>query len=385
MSCCKIGTKNGISKYEIKIELGYDMSGKRKRIRRYFYGNKKQAMLFHAELTEKYYHTAEKQVITNITFEEYSNIFIEKYCKPNISKITTKDYEIMLKTILEYIGDLKLRKISTFILDNMYMQIKKGKKGKELSPKTMSHYYNLVNIMFKQARKWKFVDNNPNEDATKPKLIKKKRNFYNEKQVIDLLNCLMKENIKYRTIIVLALTTGIRRSELCAIRWPDINFRKKTLYIDNSLKVIEAGVIDEEKAKTQYSVRLINLNDETIKVLKEYKSWQDDYILSMGDKWQGEDRVFTSKYGGHINPSTCTTILRKIVRKYDLSKITFHELRHTFATILNGKGVDVKTISELLGHADTSTTLNIYTHTLDKNKKESVNVFCDIQKNVLNS
>ena len=136
----------------------------------------------------------------------------------------------------------------------------------------------------------------------------------------------------------------------------------KTLYIDNSLKVIEAGVIDKEKAKTQYSVRLINLNDETIKVLKEYKSWQDDYILSVGDKWQGEDRVFTSKYGGHINPSICTTILRKMVRKYDLPKITFHELRHTFAAILNGKGVDVKTISELLGHADTSTTLNIYTH-----------------------
>lgn len=385
MSCCKIGTKNGVNKYEIKIELGFDMSGKRRRIKRVMYGTKKEAMLLHAKLTEKYYHTAEKQVITNITFEEYSNIFIEKYCIPNISKITTKDYKVMLNIILEYIGDLKLRKISTFILDNMYMQIKKGRKGKELPPKTMSHYYNLVNIMFKQARKWKFVDNNPNEDATKPKLIKKKRNFYNEKQVITLLNCLMKENIKYRAIIILALTTGIRRSELCAIRWSDINFKKKTLYIDNSLKVIEAGVIDEEKAKTQYSVRLINLNDETIKVLKEYKNWQDDYILSMGDKWQEEDRVFTSKYGGHMNPSTCTSILSKVVRKYDLPKITFHELRHTFATILNGKGVDVKAISELLGHADTSTTLNIYTHTLDENKKASASVFETIQKDAINA
>lgn len=75
--------------------------------------------------------------------------------------------------------------------------------------------------------------------------------------------------------------------------------------------------------KHQYFVRLINLNDETIKVLKKYQSWQDDYILSMGDKWQGEDRVFMSKCGGHINSSTC-------------------------ATILNGKGVVVKTISELL-------------------------------------
>ena len=381
MSYSKIGTKNGVNKYEIVIEVGNDITGKRKRIRRYFYGTKEDVEIKHAELTKQYYHKSKKLNLNDITFKEYSEIFIKNYCIPNISKITLKDYKQMLGTILELIGDIKLKKITTFMLDNMYQKIKVGKKGKELSPKTMSHYYNLMSLMFKQAKKWKFVESNPNEDAVKPKLVKRKRNFYDNDQTMLLLSCLLNENIKYRTIITLALITGIRRSELCAIRWNDIDFENKTLYIDNSLKVIN-GVVDEKKAKTQYSIRYVELNDTTIQLLKEYKNWQNEYIANMGSKWLGTDRVFTAINGKHMHPDTCSDILRKIIKKYDLPKLTFHELRHTFATILNGNGIDPKTISELLGHSDTSTTMNIYTHPLLSNKKASANVFDNMQKTI---
>lgn len=120
--------------------------------------------------------------------------------------------------------------------------------------------------MFKQAKKWKFIDINPHEEATKPKLTKKKRNFYNNEQVVSLLNCLQSEDIKVRTLITLALDSGIKRSELCAIRWGD-----------------------EEKAKTEYSVRTIDLSVNTINLLKEYKILQDEYITKMGAKWLGTD------------------------------------------------------------------------------------------------
>ena len=114
-----------------------------------------------------------------MTFLEYSNLFIEKYCIPNVSKITTKGYKAYIKVMIPYIGNYKLNKITSYMLDNMYNKIKKGQKGKELTPKTMLHYFDLVNLMFKQAKKWKFIESNPNEDATRPKLQKKKRNFYN--------------------------------------------------------------------------------------------------------------------------------------------------------------------------------------------------------------
>ena len=121
------------------------------------------------------------------------------------------------------------------------------------------------------------------------------------------------------------------------------------------------------------------------KLLKEYKAWQDGYKLYMGNKWKGTDRVFTDKYGEHIHPCTCNKILQKIVNKYNLPKITFHELRHTCATLLNSQGVDPVTIKERLGHSNINITLDIYTHALEQNKKDSVNVFAQLQNNTKNT
>lgn len=370
--------------YLITIEVGEDINGKRKRVRKRFHGTKEEAKQMEIELANKYYHKGKKLNLNDMTFKEYSNIFINNYCKTNVSKITLKDYQQMLNNILPLLGDIKLKKIDTFMLDNLYKKIKVGKKGKELSPKTMSHYYNLLSIMFKQAKKWKFIDSNPNEDATKPKLVKRKRNFYDNDQVLELLSCLTQEDIKTRMVITLALDSGIRRSELCAIRWSDIDFDNRTLYIDNSLKVID-GEVDEEKAKTEYSVRTIDLGINTIELLKEYKKWQDDFIASKGDKWQGTDRVFTAIDGKHMHPDTTNKILKRVLEKYDLPKLSFHELRHTCASVLNSNGIDPKTISERLGHADASITMNIYTHTFEGNKKASACVFDNLQKSVVNN
>lgn len=369
--------------YEITIEVGNDITGKRKRIKRRVHGTREEAILKHAELEKQYFHKSKKVNLNDMTFSEYSKIFINNYCKNNISKITTKDYEQMLKRILPLLGDIKLKKINTFMLDKLYQKLKIGVNGKELAPKTMSHYYNLISIMFKQAKKWKFIDSNPNEDATKPKLVKRKRNFYNNEQVQELFNCLANEDIKTKTLITLAIDSGIRRSELCAIRWNDIDFANKTLYIDNSLKVID-GEVDEAKAKTEYSVRTIDLSSSTIELLKEYKKMQDEYIKELGSKWLGTNRVFTAKDGKHMHPDTTNKILQRVLNKYNLPKLSFHELRHTCASILNSNGIDPKTISERLGHADASITMNIYTHTFEDNKKASARVFDNMQQKAIN-
>lgn len=376
----KIGMKNGLNVYEAVIEVGTNIDGKRVRIKRRHNGNAESAEMWYAQLVDKYYHKAKKININNMTFFEYSNLFIEKYCVPNVSKITTKGYKSYIKVMVSYIGDYKLNKITSYMLDNMYNKIKNGQQGKELTSKTMLHYFDLVNLMFKQAKKWKFVESNPNEDATRPKVQKKKRNFYNFEQVQKLFNCLDNENIKYKTIIILTLVSGVRRSELCALRWDDIDFINKMLYIDNSLKVID-GIVDEENAKTTSSIRYINLDSKTIELLKKYKAWQDGYKLFMGNKWKGTDRVFTDRYGNHIHPCTCNKILQKIVKKYNLPKITFHELRHTCATLLNSQGVDPVTIKERLGHSNINITLDIYTHALEQNKKDSVKIFAQLQNN----
>ncbi|MBE6156339.1 MAG: site-specific integrase [Firmicutes bacterium] len=366
-------TRLGPNKYKIIIECGYDMFGKRIRHSEIFYGTPQEAKIQEADLTKKYYHKVKKKN-KNIVFEKYSIIFIENYCLENVSNITLRNYKQMLKRINEIIGKVNLTDLTAFILDRMYKEIRKGKKGKILSDRTMTHYYNLVGLMLKQAVIWKFILYNVNVDAKKPPKTKTKRNFYELNDVQKLFNCLKtEENIKYRALLTLTFDSGARRGEIVALRWSDIDFEKHTVLLDNSLKVIY-GEVDEENAKTEASIRTIYISEYTINVLKEYKKWQDLYIKKNADKWKGTDRVFTSRIGTHMHPDTCGKILTKIINKYDLAKITPHEFRHTVDTLLLESGINPKAVSDRSGHADTRVTMEIYAHIFSKTKQESANV-----------
>lgn len=365
------------NKYKISVELGYDILGNRKRKTEIFNGSFNDMKLREAELTKEYYHIGNVRNVNDLTFEQYSEIFLNKYCKENISLVTMYGYEEALERILPIIGKVKLNKITPLMLDSMYQQLKVGKSKRTLGYHSMYAFYKLINVMFNQAIKWELVDKNPNLKATKPKKEKKERRFYDLQQIDELLKCLENESIKYRALITLALDSGARRSEICALKWNDINFDTHTLRIDNSLKVVR-GVVDEGKTKTPSSNRVIILNNGTIEILKEYKKWQDEYKKQMGKQWKGANRVFISKFGGHMNPDTCSKIINKIVKKYGLDDLTFHELRHTSATYLINKGMNPKAVSERLGHSDTSVTMEIYSHTFEHTKKECANAFDEI-------
>ena len=365
------------NKYKISVELGYDILGNRKRKTEIFNGSFNDMKLREAELTKEYYHIGNVRNVNDLTFEQYSEIFLNKYCKENISLVPMYGYEEALERILPIIGKVKLNKITPLMLDSMYQQLKVGKSKRTLGYHSMYAFYKLINVMFNQAIKWELVDKNPNLKATKPKKEKKERRFYDLQQIDELLKCLENESIKYRALITLALDSGARRSEICALKWNDINFDTHTLRIDNSLKVVR-GVVDEGKTKTPSSNRVIILNNGTIEILKEYKKWQDEYKKQMGKQWKGANRVFISKFGGHMNPDTCSKIINKIVKKYGLDDLTFHELRHTSATYLINKGMNPKAVSERLGHSDTSVTMEIYSHTFEHTKKECANAFDEI-------
>lgn len=377
MSCKRIGE----NKYRIVVELGFDIFGKRKRKTEIFNGNYKDATLREAELIKKYYHKGERIIINDLTFEEYSNIFLKKYCLDNVSNVTIKSYKQLLSKINPLIGDIKLKKINTYTLDSLYHRLKKGEIKSTRNPETLLHYYRLINVMFAQAVKWQLVDNNPNQNTIKPKRMKSERNFYDIHQIKKLYQCLQNENIKYKALITLAVDSGARRSEICALKWNDIDFNNRTMLIDNSLKVVN-GVVDEEGIKNSYSCREITLSNYCIDILKEYKKWQDEYKKKNKSRWINENRVFTSINGTHIHPDTCTDILNKIIKKYNLPKITFHDLRHSSTSMLIHSGVDIKLVSERLGHSNTNTTMNIYTHTYKGDKYKSADAIDNIMDDI---
>ena len=364
------------NKFKITIELGYDVLGNRKRKIERFSGTKNEAVIREAELKKQYYHIGNVSNISDLTFEEFSQIFMAKYCA-NIGLITKDGYEKSLKRILPIIGKIKLNKITPLILDNLYLKLKIGEKGQELGYHSMYSFYKLINVMFNQAIKWELLDKNPNLKANKPKREKKERNYYDLEQAQKLITCLEKENIKYRALITLALDSGARRSEICALRWTDIDFKTNTIKITKSLKVVK-GVVDEATTKTDSSKREIIISNTTMEILKEYKKWQDSIIAKKGKSWNNENRVFTSKDGNYIYPTTCDHTIKKIVKKYNLAPISFHELRHTSASILIYKGINPKAVSERLGHASTDITMEIYSHVFDVTKKASANIFDEV-------
>lgn len=372
--------KIDINKYKITIELGYDILGNRKRKTEIFYGTKPEATKREADLKSEFYHIGKTMKISDLTFEELSEIFIEKYCIPNISPVTTFNYKKSLKRINPIIGKIKLNKITPLVLDNMYQQLRIGKSGQELGYHSSYNLYKVVNVMFNQAIRWEIMDKNPNLKANKPKREHKEKNFYDLNQVEKLLDVLEHESVKYKTLILLALDSGARRSELCALRWSDINMETRMMSITKSLKVV-GGIIDEKTTKTESSNREIMISESTIEQLKEYREWQKAYKIVNKKKWIGkDDRIFTSKDGKYMHPGTCDHVLRDIVKKYSLDPICFHELRHTCASLLINSGIDPKTVSKRLGHADTSITMEIYTHSYETSKIACANKFDEMIK-----
>ena len=195
-----------------------------------------------------------------------------------------------------------------------------------------------------------------------------------------MISCLQAEPLKYRTAIMLTLYTGMRRGELCGLNWSDIDFDNKLVTINKSVLYSAEKGVYEDTTKTKSSNRSINIPSDMIKLLKQYQAEQLQLRLSMGDIWINSGKIFTSENGGLINPDTLSTWFKKFIKRHNLPDIHYHSLRHTAATLLIAGGVDIATVSKRLGHADKSTTLNIYTHAIKSADKEAADKLQDIYK-----
>lgn len=178
------------------------------------------------------------------------------------------------------------------------------------------------------------------------------------------MHCLERESAKIRAMFTLFLYSGIRRGELCGLTWGDVDFDTGIIDINKStLYLPDKGVFDDT-TKTKTSARSIKLPSFVIDTLKEWKKEQNLICMHSGTAWLGkrgnECKVFTRDNGTALHPSTITNQFRKIISKYDLPSVCVHSLRHTNATLLIAAGIDVRTVSKRLGHAQTSTTANIY-------------------------
>lgn len=194
--------------------------------------------------------------------------------------------------------------------------------------------------------------------------------YLDESGIAKLLAALPDAPTQYSVLAQLALFTGCRRGELCGLRWSDIDLPAGLLAVNRTLEPVEGKGLLFSTPKTKKSCRVIKLDENAVQLLRDYQQWQLREKLRIGSKWARKVRIlgktvdndllFTKWDGQPIDPNGVTSWFPRFLREHDLPPVRFHSLRHSNAALLIAAHVPVTTVAGRLGHAQVSTTTNIY-------------------------
>ncbi len=179
-------------------------------------------------------------------------------------------------------------------------------------------------------------------------------------------------------LLTLALTTGLRRGEMLALRWADVDLERRTVTIKRTVDYIPRYGYVENEQKTEAGRRVVLLPSFVVEMLKQHRVEQLEARLKAGGAWEDRDLVFTDLSGGYFNPRYLEKLMRKVVAEAGLPHITLHGLRHSAATLLLSMGVPLKVVQEILGHSSYSITADIYTDVLPSMQREAMDKWDDV-------
>lgn len=353
-----------------------------------------------------------------LTLKEYSDRWLEEYAKTNLTQVSYRNYcDILKLRILPALGHIKLTSLKPLHLQSFYNNLLEdgvridGRPG-GYSPATIKKDHVVLSSMLSTAVQWQLIESNPCDRVSVPKVKNTSDNikYFTFEQTQAFLNAL---NMSYSTIYKahkrkgslreeynvseytesrniplqikvlfhIALFGELRRGEIVALTWDDIDFDANSIKINKSSSHVDRQVITKDP-KTSTSNRTIKLPAFVMQLIKDWKLEQNKYRISIGDQWNGTNHIFIQTDGRQMYPSTPTATFKKILIQYNktiekekdkLPMITLHGLRHTSATLLIAENIDVKTVSSRLGHAQTSTTMDIYAHALKQMDEKASN------------
>ena len=245
-----------------------------------------------------------------------------------------------------------------------------------LAPASILSYHRTLTSILSKAVKWGYILTNPADSAEKPALGKREAPYLEEGEARRLLELLQLQPIKWRALITFDLLSGLRRGEILGLRWCDVNIDDCTITIRQTSNYLPGRGIYVGPPKTTSSQRPLRLSRAAILMLLEYKRWQDTQRTLLGDAWEDRDgRVFTTDSGAPIFPDSVTQWFSNFIKNTGLPKVTVHSLRHTYATLMIADGVPLVVVSQQLGHAQASTTANIYAHAIASAQARAAQTF----------
>lgn len=206
------------------------------------------------------------------------------------------------------------------------------------------------------------VPDNPCSKVTIPKGEVKEKQIYSQEEMALLLTKMEGEPLKYRAFFYLMAYSGFRRGEMLGLEWKDIDFANNIISVHRTSNQTKTRGIYTDTTKTKRSQRTLKISPYIMGILKELKDEQDEDALKLGDYWVDTDRLFTKDNGEPQHPNTTYTWLKRFCERNNLPFYGLHSFRHFAASSLISAGLDVTTVSGALGHSNSGTTLNTYSH-----------------------
>ena len=356
-------------KWEGRIIVGHKDDGSP--IFRYVYGKTQKELTEKMHRKQNEFEGVELTEDSKITLGEWLDIWLQKYMQNTIRPSTYDSYKHIVEDYIKPIlGNKTIAFITANDIQKMYVKLKnEGRKryhktyGKALSDSTIARTHGMLHSALDDAVKEHLIPKNPTTGTNPPKKKKPELQILNEEQLGRFMDAIEKDII-WRDLFYTELTTGLRRGELCGLKWIDFNAEDGSLRISRSVSHDKKGGIVEGETKTGQGKRVILLHISTAEVLKQRK-------IKSKSEWIFENPLDPSK---PVSPNSAYNRMKTILKNTGLPNIRFHDLRHTFATHALTSGVDAKTLSGILGHTNASFTLDTYTHVTTDMQKRASNI-----------
>jgi integrase len=297
----------------------------------------------------------------------------------NVSPKTAERYRELVKLqILPHLGSVRLHalrptRIETFYRDLLTGRSASGAEVRPLASRTVIHIHRLLTKILSMAERDGLIPANPARLAERPRVHRTEIEILKEPQVRDLL--LKLRGRRMYLIAALGLFTGMRRGELVALRWKDIDLDGAVLRVEQSLEQTKEG-LRFKSPKTLHGRRSISLPASIVSELRAHRRSQYEHQMALGLGRDSDDTlVFRKADGEPVWPDSLSTEWRRLVQTLKLPKVTLHAWRHTHASQLIASGMDILAISRRLGHGAPSVTLNVYGHLFKSNDDRAAAVF----------
>lgn len=376
----------GNGKWQLEVDLGSYVdpkTGKRKRHKKYKTikaNGKREAekilTRFVAEVTNDDYYEPEKMNFVDFVQKEW----LPKHARKHLSSTTLSTHitylELRILPVFQHLrlDQIKPKHIIDFI-DNLQDE-GMNRNGGKLSSSTVFYHYRILNNIFNFAKELRLIKESPLQGIKKPKVDYKEVEVYTIEEASELIKALETESHvpHWQIIIKLAITTGMRRSELFGLEFKHFDYDKGILQIKQALtysKYDGYSIHEIKKGNRSARKREVYISDAIIEQVKKLEHQRKKERLASAKLWEGGKYNFLlcDENGKPFNPASMKNWWTRFLKRHKLKYINIHALRHTSATLLINEGVHAKIISQRLGHSDISTTMNIYGHAIEEADK----------------